>query len=507
MHVFGSTLNLYLNDTWTFSNKLQFVGGYFDTEGSYFSTGDNPESLSQFIAGTISDFDLPPNLVATARYTTGGAPSMDEMVTVQNPEYIHKHPQSLSDEFRFSKQLTDTNTLTFGSYIAVYSDRHIEQDGLMHLLQAKSNPTPIAVTLSDGTTTYELTNSQGLFHRNPQTWMALFAKWHATKIATFLTDQWSLGKWRLAGGLRVEHDKIDGRYQGKTTGDLDADPTTLYNNHSEYLIDTFTHHHYSKSAPSWTLGATYTFTDHMSAYGRVNDGVFMPGFGDVRSDPDVPVEKIHNMEVGFKYQAPWVLVDVSAYKRLFRGIPYQFQQANGGLISLLYGSNTKGVNLQGVIRPFDHFSIVVNANYMNGHYARHQGCVPFTAQDGSTQCAEFNGKRLSRQPKVQYRLTPIYTVPTSWGKLKFWVNYEHVGDRFGDQIEQQPLGSYYDIGIGARADIGDHWNLTLRGTNVTDQIGVTEGNARLFGFASTGGVILARSIKGHEYNFQVKYNF
>jgi hypothetical protein len=36
---------------------------------------------------------------------------------------------------------------------------------------------------------------------------------------------------------------------------------------------------------------------------------------------------------------------------------------------------------------------------------------------------------------------------------------------------------------------------------------VTEGNARLFGFASGGGVILARSIEGREVNLQVKYQF
>jgi hypothetical protein len=49
--------------------------------------------------------------------------------------------------------------------------------------------------------------------------------------------------------------------------------------------------------------------------------------------------------------------------------------------------------------------------------------------------------------------------------------------------------------------------MRLQGTNMTNQIGITEGNARLFGFASTGGVILARSIQGREVNVQVKYKF
>ncbi len=48
---------------------------------------------------------------------------------------------------------------------------------------------------------------------------------------------------------------------------------------------------------------------------------------------------------------------------------------------------------------------------------------------------------------------------------------------------------------------------SVNGTNMTNQIGITEGNARLFGFASTNGVILARSIMGREVQGQIKYNF
>ena len=91
--------------------------------------------------------------------------------------------------------------------------------------------------------------------------------------------------------------------------------------------------------------------------------------------------------------------------------------------------------------------------------------------------------------------------------MKFWVTYEYVGNRYGDLIEQQPLGNYYDLSFGVNADIGQNWALSLQGTNLTNQIGVTEGNSRLFGFASGNGVILARSIEGREVNFQVKYNF
>jgi hypothetical protein len=87
------------------------------------------------------------------------------------------------------------------------------------------------------------------------------------------------------------------------------------------------------------------------------------------------------------------------------------------------------------------------------------------------------------------------------------VTYEYVGNRYGDLIEQQPLGHYYDLSFGINANVGSHWQYSLQGTNMTNQIGITEGNSRLFGFASSGGVILARSIEGREVNLQAKYRF
>jgi outer membrane receptor protein involved in Fe transport len=506
VHMLGANLDLDFDNGWGISDKFLFVAGNMDTT-AFFSTGDNPTTLSSYIAGAASDFGLPAGLTATARYTNGQPADMNQNVSVQNPEYIHKKIQSASNEFHVSKELFEGNTLTLGNYTAVYSVDHTEADGLNQLLQAKNNPNPIVVNLSDGTNTYALTDSQGLFwNSQPQSWMAFAEHWHATTTAFFLADEWNIGKWRLDGGIRTQHDDIGGWFQNTASGDLDANPYTVYNNNAEYLTNSYQHPSSSRSAPSWTLGANYAINSNMSVYARVNDGVFLPSFDDIVNLPDTPIEKIHNMEVGFKYQAPWIFADIGAYRRLFHGVPYSIQ-LESGQVNLVYGSVTKGLNAQVTVMPFDHFSIALSGDYMDGHYSGYNSCVPYVAQDGSNQCTSIDGMDLDRQPRMQYRITPSYVIPTTWGSMKFWVTYEHMGDRYGDQLEQQPLGSYYDLAIGAIANIGQNWMLTLRGTNVTNQIGITEGNARLFGFASGGGVILARSIEGREVNFQVKYQF
>ncbi|KRE89316.1 hypothetical protein ASG87_02955 [Frateuria sp. Soil773] len=506
VHMLGGNLDLDFDSGWSLSDKLLFVAGNMDTT-AFFSTGDNPTTLGNFIDDAADSFGLPAGMTATATYRDGRPADMNENVTVQNPEYIHKKIQSISNEFRLSKELFEGNRLTFGNYTAVYSEEHSEEAGLNMLLQARNNPDPIVVTLSDGTRRYAITDGQGLYwNSQPQSWMAFNEHWHATTTAFYLADEWNIGKWRLDGGVRVHHDKIDGWRQNTASGDLDANPDTVYNNNARYLIDSYRRPSSSRTAPSWTIGANYTINDNMSAYARVNRGVFLPSFDDVASLPDAPIEKINNMEVGFKYQAPWIFADVSAYRRLFHGVPYSINLPTGR-VDLVYGSVTKGLNAAVTVKPFENFSVALSGNYMDGHYSDYADCVPYVAQDGSDQCTSINGMTLDRQPKVQYRLTPAYLIPTGWGSVKLWVTYEHVGNRYGDQIEQQPLGQYHDISIGAIANVGKHWVLTLRGSNITNEIGITEGNARLFGFASSGGVILARSIEGREYNFQAKYQF
>ena len=45
------------------------------------------------------------------------------------------------------------------------------------------------------------------------------------------------------------------------------------------------------------------------------------------------------------------------------------------------------------------------------------------------------------------------------------------------------------------------------GTNLTNQIGLTEGNARFGGNTAQGGVNFGRSILGREGNIELKYKF
>ncbi len=101
------------------------------------------------------------------------------------------------------------------------------------------------------------------------------------------------------------------------------------------------------------------------------------------------------------------------------------------------------------------FSIAVNANYEKAHYKDFVGCFIFTNITGQVNCGTINGVQLARLPNFQIRVTPQDIQTFNWGTLTEFVAYEHIGQHFQDNTGLNPLGSYYDLGAGIVADIGD----------------------------------------------------
>ncbi len=223
-----------------------------------------------------------------------------------------------------------------------------------------------------------------------------------------------------------------------------------------------------------------------------------------------PVQVIRNYEVGYKFQSDNLYADVSAYFRDFTGLLYQPTDGAGVPVGaqLQYGSESQGVNFIGAWTPGDRFRLQLVANYLDGEYTDYDACFPYSNVVTGPGCAPIEGKQLQRQPKLRYMLTPSYTFPLSNGDLEAFVTYTHVGDHTQDQSALQQLGSYETLDFGITANIGENWQFALRGTNLTDELGLTESNSRIFGSAAgTGGVLLARPLEGSEINFQARYLF
>lgn len=510
---FGGNFDYDLGNGWNISDKFLLDGGDVDTNALF--SGNNPGSMNDMLytnSASMGAFNLPAGSATASYVNGGGAVDPNQSVIHQGWWYIHKRLKNISNDFRLSKELFEGNTLTAGLYLTHYTMNDKWALGNQMLMTNTPNAQPIKVSYVDNGQTKYLTDGQGFLDYGGYN---IAQHGSATNKAFYLSDVWRIGKWLIDVSGRIENENATNNVCNLANVDLDGNPNTLYDNSVPVCDGTYAKTRYDKTHPSWTVGVNYELADNMSVYVRANKGAHFGDFDNAlrgnTTGNTPPLQKVQNFEGGFKYQSDLFYADISVYHRQFNGLTYQPTNGQGVPVGeqALYGSDSKGVNLAGAVTPFENFKLQVVANYLDGHYSHNNSCFVFTdLVSGTSQCIGINGKQLQRQPKVRYMLTPSYRLPFSWGDVTAFVTYTHVGAHTQDQSGLQQLGSYDTWDFGIVANVQQSWQIRLQGTNMTNELGLTESNSRIFGSAAgTDGVILARPLEGREVNVTVKYLF
>jgi outer membrane receptor protein involved in Fe transport len=517
---------------WKVSDKAIWNGGDLNTNALF--SGPNPRPLSYYLYGcqvaqptgfcngtTAIDSNnlgtggqgLPLADNVNARYVNGQPVAANQSVIAQGWWYIQKHLVNFNNDFRVSKEIFDGNTPTAGVYFTHYTDHDNWSLGNTMLMSNTPNATPIVLNYTQGGQTFNLTSPQGIVNMNGN--FDILEDGTGQNIAPYLSDSWKVGPVLFDASVRFEHISVRQETCNRTNQALGNPTTDLYDNNVGVCNGTYDVEHYAKNATTWTVGVNYEIFNNMSVYVRANNGTHFDDFdngirGVTPNGNFAPVETLKNYETGFKYQSTLAYVDLNAYHKQFTGIPYQETNSVGVPFGPIfnYGSDSKGLNFVGSVTPIANLSITLVGDYMDGHYTHYNGCLPYIDINGNNQCSPVTGAPIQRQPKLQFRLTPSYTWVPAWGDLTPYVTYEHVGQRYEDLSGLQPLGTYYTLGAGIVSNWGRNWQFRVQGTNLTNQIGLTEGNARKAGDAAgIGGVLLARSIEGREVQIEAKYKF
>jgi outer membrane receptor protein involved in Fe transport len=514
LNYLGSQLKEAFDNGWSISNNFIFDGGLVPTHALI--NNGNPATLSSYI-GTLT---LPAPLTAAdvvPTFSNGQPVSLNQSIVTQQVWYVQKKITNLIDEFRVNKDIGFGNTLTLGLYLAHYTMNDNWSLSSNVLITNQPNASPIILTGNAGGNTYEVTSPQGIVNANGGYY--ILQNGGATNIAPYISDSWKVNKWLFDAGVRLEHINLDqettntSNVQMGTVYDLWDDAVTLPNG-------TWSHGHENNTMPTFSVGANYEFNDNMSAYVRVNNGVLFENFDDVRCNntgcpSKVPLQTVRNYEGGFKIQSRWMYIDASVYRKTFQGIAYTPTNAQDVPIgpASTFGSTSTGVRLDGSVTPFatsdnqglSAFRIEVNAIWEDAYYTGFAGCFLYTNINNQEVCGTIDGQQLARLPKFQFRLTPTDTQSFNWGTLTEQLTYENIGRRFQDDTGLTPLPEYYDIGAGIDAMIGDHLEFRVLGSNLTNQLGLTEGNARFGGNTVQNNVGFGRSILGREVNVTLKY--
>jgi outer membrane receptor protein involved in Fe transport len=520
LNYIGSNLDEKFADGWSISNSFLFDGGSVPTHALV--NNGNPATLSSYIStlSTLAPAGLTPGEVQ-ATFANGQAVSPNQSIVTQQVWYVQKKITNVTDEFRVNKDFGNGDTLTFGVYTAHYTMNDNWSISSNVLITNQPNASPIILSATSGGHIYQVSSPQGIVNSNGGYY--ILQNGDATNVAAYISDQWKVDRWIFDISGRLEHINLS-QETSNTTNVQMGTAYDLWDNAVSLPNGTDSHGHENNTMPTGSVGANYEFTDHMSAYARINNGVSLENFDDVRCNVNngsngcpnhTPIATMQNYELGFKVQNQWTLADLSVYRKDFSGLAYTPTNIDSVPIgpASTYGSTATGFRFDGSVnplassdnQPLSNFKITVNGIYEKAHYTDFQGCFIYTNINNVVTCGSINDEQLARLPKFQVRATPSDTQLMSWGTVTEQLTYEYIGQRYQDDANLTPLWPYWDLAAGIDVRVGDQWEFRVLGSNLTNNIGLTEGNARFGGNTVVNEVGFGRSIEGREVNGTVKY--
>ncbi|MDE2051615.1 MAG: TonB-dependent receptor plug domain-containing protein, partial [Gammaproteobacteria bacterium] len=225
--------------------------GYCDSTGAPTDTNNLPNFTVNGAtysanggAGNLSPSTLPIN----ATYAGTGLPApLSQSVIQQGWWFIQKSLQNFADEFRASYDLFKGNTLTAGTYLAIYEDNDKWSLGNQMLMTNTPNATPILLNFAQGGNVYNLTSSQGFTNDNNN--YNIVEHGNARNIAGYLSDSWSTGPWLFQAGARLENIDAHQRTCNTTARQLST-AFDLWDNAVPICNGTWDYEHYTKTRPT-----------------------------------------------------------------------------------------------------------------------------------------------------------------------------------------------------------------------------------------------------------------
>ncbi|MYM87153.1 TonB-dependent receptor [Rugamonas sp. FT82W] len=499
--VFGADFDQKIGE-WSVSNKFNRFDGDLNTNAMF--TGNNPLSMNDYLNAAIASANGNAATVAaaggklatagTATYVHGGVVDGNQQVVQAGLWSVEKQLKSFTDELRVSKDIGHGHTLTVGGYFADYSSHDVWYLGNSHLMSAVPQASLINVTLNNGVVVSKNGTDGNVFY-------APVASYDGRNTAGFVSDEWKVNdRIKVDFGMRHEQQKISGTISNLTSGDTDNNPLTVYNNGTSMPDGSNTYLSRTDSANSFTIGGNYKLAKDTAVFVRANRGHTFISFDDLRgagsqqsaNDRSIlPTPKVSQYEIGFKTATQLYSAYINAFHTEFDGIAFTQILADGRELHSISGSKGNGLEFEVAVRPIENLQLALTGDYQKSEYRDN----PQTA-----------GKTVQRQPKLQFRFTPTYKIPFGDGNsAKIYGTYTSIGERWADQANQQYLPSYRTIDAGVLFSLGDKIEVRLSGTNLNNELGLTEGNSRLT--AGGTGPINARPLFGRTWEASVLYRF
>ena len=338
----------------------------------------------------------------------------------------------------------------------------------------------------------------------------------ATVTAFYASDEWQVTpKLRIDAGLRYESIEFNGSVEGKQTIDLGVAGTLADN---QFITGTgvFTPISRDYNDTGFTLGANYQINSALGVFARITDTSRLPSPSEFQGSAgdavrtDIKLTPVTMAEGGIKFQSDLFDAYATVFNTKFENVRFTdnvFSTITNTFTTRVGYADTKtyGVEIEGMVRPLDWADLSVALSWQNPEYEN----FTFTQNvGGNPVTVSFNGKQLIRVPKIGLRAVPGVNLMD--GKIRLEAPVEYYSKRYADTANSQSLPAYTVLNLNARWSLTDTLTLALAGANLTNEIGLTEGNPRAGQFISGDAgarYYLARPVLGRTWRISASYSF
>jgi len=332
-------------------------------------------------------------------------------------------------------------------------------------------------------------------------------------FALYASDEWQItDQFRVDAGIRWEKVNTKGSQEGTRTVNL-GDGTTLADNEVLTGNGVFTPFDESFDRVGFTVGVDWQFASNAGAFARYTSAFRLPSVGSfITSATATPRNQgIDMWEAGLKYSSPLLTLYATAFLTDFDAYSignFVFAPPPGtGVIQQTVYTDTRsyGVEFEGTVRPVTWFDFTLQATVQDPTFRN----LRFNENSGGTLVPrDYSGNQLLRVPKLALRATPAVTLLD--GRFRGQMDVEYYSKRYADAANTQKLPAYTVLNASVRFNLTDRVTLWAYGDNLTNSLGLTEGNPRsgeLTSGQANDQLFIGRPILGRNFRFAVDFAF
>ena len=335
-------------------------------------------------------------------------------------------------------------------------------------------------------------------------------------VALYASDEWQIApSFRIDGGVRWEKVSTSGAQENSRAVNL-GNAATLADDNVLTGGGVFVPFSRNFDRVGWTLGADWQFDRHAGVFARYTSAFRLPSVGSfITSATAQPVTQgIEMWEAGVKFASPLLSLYATGFLTDFDswsiGNTRFDTQTNSYTQQTVYtDTRAYGIEFEGTVRPASFFDFTINATWQEPTFRNLKYNELATVNGVQTLIPrDYSGNQLLRVPKLALRATPAVNLFDH--RFRAQLDVEHYTKRYADAANASELPAYTVLNASVRFALTDQISLWAYGENLTNTIGLTEGNPRAGELTSGQAndlLFIGRPILGRNFRFAVDFKF